>query len=123
MEDGDVTRWLADYGAAWAQRDGRAAAALFTDDGIYDWGPFSRLTGRDAIAARWDEATSDIRSARFTSELIGSDGDRRFVRWRTILDDQIELDGVFVLDFAPEGGCRHLQEWWLTREHAAGRDS
>jgi hypothetical protein len=27
-----------------------------------------------------------------------------------------ELDGIFLLDFAPDGRCRKLQEWWHRRE-------
>ena len=34
---------------------------------------------------------------------------------------QVELDGVFVLDFSDGGVCVLLQEWWLAREESWAR--
>ena len=111
--------WLDRYAAAWAARDGAAAAALFTEDGRYDWGPFAEpLIGHDAIRDRWNAATADLDAVRFAAEEIGRDGDRAFVRWQVQLDEAdetVELDGVFVLDFAADGRCTPLQEWWMAR--------
>jgi nuclear transport factor 2 (NTF2) superfamily protein len=118
--------WLRAYGAAWEARDGEAAAALFAEDGVYRWGPRAApLRGRAAIRARWEEATNDQRDVAFRHEVLGIDGARGFVRWWSDFTEstggsRFELDGVFVLDFADDGLCTQLQEWWDARETPAG---
>jgi ketosteroid isomerase-like protein len=120
-----LDNWLRDYGAAWEARDGERAAALFTDDGTYCWGPHEApLRGRQAIRDRWALATSDQRDVAFRHEVLGIDEARGFARWwSTFVDSatgsRVELDGVFVLDFADDGLCSRLQEWWLARETPA----
>lgn len=120
----DVAGWLAAYGAAWENHDGAAAAALFTEDAAYEWGPFEEpLVGRAAIQERWQIATAGQGTVRFAARPIGLDGDRAFVRWQVSLHapdsaQPVELDGIFVLDFAPDGLCKRLQEWWMTRPPA-----
>jgi ketosteroid isomerase-like protein len=117
----DVDAWLAAYGAAWEAHDGAAAAALFTEDATYEWGPFDEpLVGRDAIRERWQAATEDQGTVRFGAQQIGRDGQRAFVRWQVSMHapdsaSPVELDGIFVLDFAADGLCERLQEWWLTK--------
>ena len=114
----DAGAWLKAYGAAWESHDGDAAAALFSKDGTYCWGPVDPpLVGRQAIRERWDAATADQGRVRFSSEVLGRDGDRVFARWWVSMTPpdgpETKLDGIFVLDFAPDGQCRRLQEWWI----------
>ena len=116
----DLDDWLRRYGDAWAARDGDAAASLFSEDAAYCWGPFAEpLVGHVAIRDRWNAATADLEDVRFRAEAIGRDGARRFVRWRVELREpgqaSVALDGVFVLDFADDGRCSRLQEWWMVR--------
>ena len=64
----------------------------------------------------------------FRHEILGTDGPRGFVRWWSTFVDasegsRVELDGVFVLDFAGDGVCTRLQEWWLAREAPAAPPS
>ena len=58
-------RWLAAYGRAWEGRDPDAAAALFSPDALYAWGPYDEIRGREAIGERWAQATADQRDVRF----------------------------------------------------------
>ena len=115
----DIEGWLGRYGEAWEQADPDAAAALFTADAVYHWGPFRPLEGPEAIRDRWSIATADDDQVRFTWDLLGRDGDRVFVHWNTVITspgaDADEMDGAFVLDFVQDGRCSQLQEWWLTR--------
>ena len=121
----NLETWLCDYGAAWEARDGELAASLFAEDGVYCWGPHEApLQGRNAIRDRWSQATGDQREVAFRHEILGTDGARGFARWwSTYLNcstgSRVELDGVFVLDFAEDGLCARLQEWWLAREAPA----
>ncbi len=75
---------------------------------------------QSVIAGR--RATSDQRDVSFRHEILGVDGDRVFVRWwstfvRRSTRRQVELDGIFVLDFGRgEVLCLRLQEWWPARD-------
>ena len=115
----DIEGWLGRYGEAWERADADAAAALFTGDALYHWGPYRVLEGPSAIRDRWDEATSPDEAVRFTWDLLGRDGDRFFIHWNTTITGPDgageEMDGAFVLDFAADGRCTQLQEWWLAR--------
>jgi hypothetical protein len=121
MTPEELESWLQRYGAAWEARDGDLAAALFTPGGVYCWGPFDPpLEGREAIRDRWRQATETQRDVSFRHEVLGTDGSRAFVRWWSTFSvpaagSRTELDGVFVLDFAEDGLCARLQEWWLAR--------
>lgn len=122
MTHDEVNTWLRAYGDAWEARSGERAAMLFAEDAVYCWGPYETpLQGREAIRDRWSLATDDQREVSFRHEVLGTDGTRAFARWwSTFLDSstqaRLELDGVFVLDFAEDGLCTQLQEWWLARE-------
>ena len=116
----DLEGWLSRYGDAWAARDGDAAAALFTEGARYCWGPFAEpLAGHAAIRDRWNAATEALEHVDFSARPLGADGARRFVRWQVELRDpgqpDVALDGIFVLDFAADGRCERLQEWWMVR--------
>ena len=53
-----LKRWLDAYGEAWESQDPDAAAALFTEDGTYAWGPFTeQIKGKQAIRRAWQTAT------------------------------------------------------------------
>ena len=122
MTHDELDRWLSSYGAAWEARDGELAASLFAEDGVYCWGPHDPpLQGREAIRDRWSLATGNQRDVAFRHEILGTDRARAFARWWSTFVDhstgsRLELDGVFVLDFADDGLCARLQEWWLARE-------
>lgn len=115
-----VAAWLDAYGAAWEDRDGEAAARLFSEDAVYHWGPFETLDRRAAIAQRWAAATRDQREIRFEHTPLGTYGEQAFAHWRTTLTrastaDGVELDGIFVLRFGADGKCAELSEWWRDR--------
>ena len=120
-----LDNWLRDYGAAWEGRDAELVASLFAEDGVYCWGPHEPpIEGRDAIRERWSRTTGHQREVAFRHELLGIDGDRGFARWWSTITDtdtgsRVELDGVFVLDFAADGLCTQLQEWWLAKPAAS----
>jgi ketosteroid isomerase-like protein len=120
----ELDGWLRDYGAAWEARDGERAAALFAEDGVYCWGPLEPpLHGREAIVERWTQATTGQRDVAFRHEVLGVDGARGFARWWSSFAEagsRFELDGVFVLDFADDGLCTRLQEWWVATETPLG---
>ena len=113
-----LTDWLDDYGRAWETRDADAAAALFTEDAVYQWGPFGRkLRGRVMIREAWAEAVETQSNVQFGYEVIGATAAGGIVRWWCSSDDpdrgvRDRIEGIFRLAFDDSGLCTSLEEWW-----------
>ena len=116
-----LENWLAAYESAWENRDPDAAAAIFTPNALYYETPHTdAFEGRAGIAGYWAKATADQRDIDFASEILAVDGDVGVASWTASLasrstGSRIELNGVFVLKFAPDGLCSELREWWFLR--------
>jgi uncharacterized protein (TIGR02246 family) len=119
-----IEDWLARYGRAWEGRNGDEAAALFTPDGVYWWGPFEEpCRGRDAIRSRWEEAVAAQRDVRFETTVLGFLGEQAVAHWHCVFGlagapGGIELDGVFFITLDANGLCTEFKEWWNQRETA-----
>jgi hypothetical protein len=113
-----VTSWLARYKEAWEQRDPAQAASLFTEHAPYHEMPFDApKAGRSGIRDYWATVTADQRDVEFSSQLIAVTGQTAVARWSARLRSassgvRVELDGVFILTFDPNGLCSELREWW-----------
>jgi hypothetical protein len=113
--------WLARYEQAWERRDADQAAALFTESARYQELPFDEpKMGRVGIRNYWSTVTADQRDIDFKSQIIAVKGSTGVARWSATFSSaasgaRIELDGVFVLEFAPDGLCSELREWWHVR--------
>ncbi|MGH2723928.1 MAG: nuclear transport factor 2 family protein [Actinomycetota bacterium] len=118
MDRAAVEGWLERYGRAWETRDPGAAAELFTEDAEYREKPFDEpMTGRAAIYRYWSEIPETQRDIAFGFETLSVDGERAIVRWwasyvKIRNGEPTRLDGVFLLEFAEDGRCRSLREWW-----------
>jgi hypothetical protein len=119
----ELSAWLDAYGDAFERQDPAAAAALFTPDASYQWGPFGeRLQGTDAIRAKWAESTDPREaSVTFGHEVLAVTDTIGIARWlasytypqeRKIL----RFDGIFAVALSAEGLCHDFREWWNTRE-------
>ncbi len=121
LAEGDLTRWLEAYGLAWERKSPDAAAALFTESASYQQTPYEEpFLGRAAIRDYWTKVTSDQTGIDFSFELIAVSGMTGIAQWstrfRTISDDTpVELNGVFVLEFADPHLVGSLREWWHVR--------
>jgi SnoaL-like domain len=119
---GDLSEWLDRYGHAWRQRDPDAAAELFAEDAVYQWGPFGRrLRGRRQIRAAWAEATGTQDNVEFGYEVLGESERGALARWWSGYDEperrvHVRLEGIFRLSFDEDGLCRSLEEWWNSDE-------
>jgi ketosteroid isomerase-like protein len=113
-----LTEWLDAYGQAWEQRDPDAAAALFTEDALYQWGPFGRkLRGRIMIREAWAEAVETQENIEFGYEVMTASGRGGIARWWVAADlpaEQVRSrsEGIFRLVFDDSGLCTSLEEWW-----------
>jgi hypothetical protein len=121
LDQSDLERWLAAYGAAWEKRDPDAAARLFTAEATYQETPYDEpMRGRDAIHKYWSGVTADQADITFTFDVLGMAGMRGFAQWssrfRSISGDvPVELNGIFVLEFEDAGQVSALREWWHAR--------
>ncbi|HEY7630928.1 MAG TPA: nuclear transport factor 2 family protein [Thermoleophilaceae bacterium] len=121
--DEAIAAWLNAYGRAWEGRDPEAAAALFTEDGVYAWGPYEEpMRGRDAIRARWAEVTAAQSDVQFSSEVLGSIESGGVAHWACEFnvgeDLRIYLDGIFIVVLTEDGLCSDFREWWNERTSA-----
>lgn len=120
-----LTEWLEDYGRAWEDLDPEAAASLFTEDAVYQWGPFGqRVRGRPLIKNAWAEATERQENVEFGFEVLTASGSGGIVRWWSAYDEigrdvRVRLEGIFRLAFDEEGLCRSLEEWFNSDEGPA----
>lgn len=121
LERSALDSWLQSYGAAWEGRDGTAASELFTPDALYRETPHAEpLRGRTAIAGYWATVTADQADIEFDFTILAV-ADRTGIaewsaRFRSVSGDvPVELNGVFVLEFAPDGLVSSLREWWHAR--------
>lgn len=114
----DLAAWLDGYEEAWETLDADRAAALFTEDATYQDSPYSEPhQGRNGIHDYWSTVTSDQQDVDFSYEVLSVSGNTGIAHWHSELTQkssgsQVVLDGIFVLEFSPDGLCRTLREWW-----------
>ena len=95
-----------------------AAAELFTLDALYRETPHAEpLRGRTAIAGYWATVTADQADIEFDFAILAVTGRTGIAEWsarfRSVSGNvPVELNGIFVLDFAPDGDVESLREWW-----------
>jgi ketosteroid isomerase-like protein len=117
-----LTQWLDAFGGAWEERDPQAAADLFTEDAVYQWGPFGRrLRGRVMIREAWAETLEQQENISFGYEVMDATGGGGIARcWCTFEKPAEHLrrrrEGVLRLAFDEEGLCTSLEEWWSDSE-------
>jgi hypothetical protein len=113
-----VRRWLDGYITAWSTYDPDHIAELFTRDVRYEPEPYTTLTGRDAVVEAWlsDQDPPDSWEALY--DPVAIDG---WLAVATGVSRYFDADGgvqavfhnVFLLEFDPDGRCRHYREWYM----------
>ena len=112
-----LSEWLDAYGKAWEARDADAAGVLFTDDALYQWGPFGRkLRGRPTIREAIADAVEQQENVKFGYEVLSASARGGLVRWWCSFDlpargMRESNEGIFRIRFDDEGLCRSLEEW------------
>jgi ketosteroid isomerase-like protein len=115
--------WLDRYVGAWRSGDPNEIGALFSDDVVYTYRPFSEpVRGREAVVADWlrnpDEPGSwdaEYRALAVDGNTAVSVGESRYpAEGRT-------FSNVFVCHFDDAGRCREFSEWWVEKPKPAGQ--
>ena len=122
MDRATFQDWLDRYVAAWRSGDRADIAALFSDDVVYSYRPFTEpVRGRDAVVADWlkdpDEPGSweaEYRAVAVEGDTGVSVGESRYPGSRRTFSN------VFVCRFDAEGRCREFSEWWVEKPRAKG---
>ncbi len=122
LDRATVSAWLDAYVQAWKTYEKDAIGALFSEDAIYYYNPYSEpVRGREAIVASW-LAEPDIAGTYDAHyEPIVIEGDRAVTNGRSRYFEQggsklkDEWDNVFILRFDEQGRCKEYREWYMRR--------
>jgi ketosteroid isomerase-like protein len=111
-----VQEWVDAYGRAWEEQDPAGAAALFTDDATYRSLIFEEPhVSPMGVAEYWTSVTAAQRDVTVRMGRPFLDGDRVAVEFWTTMQvegEPVTLAGCLLLDFADDGRCRRLREYW-----------
>jgi uncharacterized protein (TIGR02246 family) len=124
MKRTDVQDWLDRYINAWRANDREPIAALFTDDVVYRFAPFSEShvrRGIDAVVDEWLREPDPPASWEAQYEPFAVDGDRAVARgwsryFATEADPERTYHNVFLLQFADDGRCADFIELYMREE-------
>ena len=114
--------WLEGYQAAWENGDPDLAASLFTADAEYYESPFDKpFIGANGVRDYWSEVPESQRDIHFAYRILNIFDNHALVHWqaefyRVPSGSRVELDGIFFLEYAADGRCMLLREWWHRRE-------
>ncbi|MGQ0606969.1 MAG: YybH family protein [Chloroflexota bacterium] len=127
MERSDVQTWLDRYVEAWAANDPELIKALFTEEAVYRYRPYSdpkqTATGNAAIAESWLEERDAPGTWEARYEPYAVEGDRAvaigFSRYEaTEADPQRTYHNAYLLQFAPDGRCREFSEFYMLEDRS-----
>jgi ketosteroid isomerase-like protein len=120
-----VTRWLAEYEAAWRAPGTEGLARLFTGDATYLQSPYERpVAGLEAIKRMWDrEREGPDEVFTLTTGILAVDGPTAVVRAEVCYGHppRQEYRDLWVIQLADDGRCTWFEEWpyWPGRPYSA----
>jgi ketosteroid isomerase-like protein len=113
----ELADWIEGYRRAWEDADTELLVSLFTEDASYRSSPFREPNlGHDGIRAYWERAagTQQGVEVRMGEPLV--EGNVAAVEWWTTMDGPdggvVTLPGCLLLQFAGDGRCFDLREYW-----------
>jgi hypothetical protein len=110
-----VAAWLDGYSHAWGTYDPAEIGALFSEDAVYFYDPFTQpLRGREAIVADWlaDRDEPGTYEGSYRPVLVARGYSRYFNTNGTVRD---EYDNLFLLRFDADGRCAEYREWYMRK--------
>ncbi len=122
LDRATVSAWLDAYVQAWKTYDRNAIGALFSEDAVYYYTPYSKaLHGREAIVHAWLQERDEPGTYDAHYEPVVIEGDRAVTNGRSHYFEQgsdklkAEWDNVFILRFDEQGRCKEYREWYMQR--------
>ena len=117
MDHAAFQDWLDRYIAAWRSGKAEGIGALFSDDVVYSYRPFTEpVRGRDAVVADWLRSPDEPGSWDAEYRPVAVDGDTAV----SVGESRYPAEGrsysnIFVCRFDAEGRCREFSEWWVEK--------
>jgi ketosteroid isomerase-like protein len=116
-----VAAWLDGYSHAWGTYDPDQIRALFSEDAVYWFEPYSDpARGREAIVAAWleDRDEAGTYEGAYRPVLVAGDqavarGYSRYFNTNGTVRD--EYDNLFLLRFDADGRCAEYREWYMEK--------
>jgi len=116
----ELADWIEGYRRAWEEADADLVLTLFTEDASYRSSPFGEPNlGHEGVRAYWERATSSQRGVEVRMGEPVVDGNVVAVEWWTTMENEngeVTLPGCLLLQFAPDGRCFDLREYWNVEE-------
>jgi ketosteroid isomerase-like protein len=122
MDRSDVQAWLDRYVEAWRENKSEAIEALFTEDAVYRFRPFSAegeiVNGRAAIVEQWLEEPDDPNGWEAHYEVFAVEGDRGVATgtshyYATTHRPERIYYNCFLMRFDAEGRCAEFTEYFM----------
>ncbi len=121
MDEQGVAAWLEGYSRAWGTYDPEKIGALFSEDAVYWFEPYSEpVRGREAIVAAWLEDRAEAGTYEGTYHPVLVCGDQAVARghsryFNTNGSVEREYDNLFLLRFDADGRCAEYREWYMRK--------
>jgi ketosteroid isomerase-like protein len=123
-----VSRWLAEYEAAWRAPGTESLAGIFTDDAAYLRSPYEEpVVGLDAIRRMWDQDRDGPDEVfALATDILAVDGPTAVVRAEVRYGDPLrqEYRDLWIIRLGGDGRCSWFEEWpyWPGRPYAVADD-
>jgi ketosteroid isomerase-like protein len=120
-----VSRWLADYEAAWRAPGTGGLTGIFTGDARYLHSPYEEpVVGLDSISRMWDEDREDpVEVFTLATEILAVDGPTAIVRAEVRYGNPVrqEYRDLWIMQIQDDGRCSWSGEWpyWPGRPYSA----
>jgi hypothetical protein len=117
--------WVAAYERAWRTPGTGTLGQIFTEDAVYQQGPYEEpVTGLPAMARMWEaERESPDETFQISYDVVAVDGPVAVVRAEVFYGDPVsqEYRDLWVIRFAGDGRCASFEEWpfWPAQPPAA----
>ena len=117
MDKAVVAAWVERYVQAWNTNDPADIGSLFSEDAVYQTGPFDTpWKGRETIVREWLGRQDAPGTTTFRYEVLAVDGNRGIVRgWTTYHTPPGEFSNVWLIVLDESGRCREFVEWWVQK--------
>ena len=118
MKAEDFKSWLEKYLCSMKQHKPEMIKELFSEDGVYWWGPFNEARhGIEAIYQHHKNALSHQKDLKFTYEILATTDDYGITKFHLTLkelapNEPNAYEGIFLVYLNDSNKCTLFQEWY-----------